>query len=119
MHCGSNSASQRPDAEMLCCVQTGQHWHGTTGSGDERMVQLMRMLNRLMMKHPESRSRRLSWHTPTIVPVWPQVRSLRHCCSQQSAAGLCAEEAWQCAASCVAQQRESIICVYGPSPVVL
>ena len=56
-------------------MQTGQHWHGTTGSGDERMVQLMRMLNRLMMKHPESRSRRLSWHTPTIVPVWPQVRS--------------------------------------------
>ena len=55
------------------------------------MVQLMRMLNRLMMKHPESRSRRLSWHTPTIVPVWPQVRALHHCICQQPGAGLCDE----------------------------
>ena len=80
-------------------MQTGQHWHGTTGSGDERMVQLMRMLNRLMMKHPESRSRRLSWHTPTIVPVWPQVSTLRHRFGQQSAAGQSDEGSQFCAAS--------------------
>ena len=79
-------------------MQTGQHWHGTTGSGDERMVQLMRMLNRLMMKHPESRSRRLSWHTPTIVPVWPQVSPLCHCLGQQSGGGLCVEGRLFCAA---------------------
>eukprot|EP00252_Welwitschia_mirabilis_P021819 TRINITY_DN5712_c0_g1_i1.p1 TRINITY_DN5712_c0_g1~~TRINITY_DN5712_c0_g1_i1.p1 ORF type:complete len:3567 (+),score=681.06 TRINITY_DN5712_c0_g1_i1:1467-10703(+) len=41
---------------------------------DERMVQLFRVLNRLFDKHKESRRRHLALHTPTIIPVWPQVR---------------------------------------------
>jgi transformation/transcription domain-associated protein len=43
---------------------------------DERMVQLMRHLNRLLLKHKQSRRRHLLFHTPIIVPVWPQVRLL-------------------------------------------
>ncbi|KAL3681984.1 hypothetical protein R1sor_000006 [Riccia sorocarpa] len=41
---------------------------------DERMVQLFRVLNRLLDKHKESRSRHLAFSTPIIIPVWPQVR---------------------------------------------
>ena len=41
---------------------------------DERMVQLMRHLNRLLLKHKQTRRRHLLFHTPIIVPVWPQVR---------------------------------------------
>jgi transformation/transcription domain-associated protein len=40
---------------------------------DERMVQLFRVLNRLFDKHKESRRRHLAFHTPIIIPVWPQV----------------------------------------------
>lgn len=43
------------------------------GASDERMMQLLRLLNRLLDKHPESRRRHLSFHTPAIVPVWMQV----------------------------------------------
>lgn len=41
---------------------------------DERMVQLFRVLNRLFDKNKESRRRHLAFHTPIIIPVWPQVR---------------------------------------------
>ncbi|CAM6100600.1 unnamed protein product [Calypogeia fissa] len=41
---------------------------------DERMVQLFRVLNRLLEKHKESRRRLLAFNTPIIIPVWPQVR---------------------------------------------
>ncbi|KAG6555625.1 hypothetical protein Mapa_002860 [Marchantia paleacea] len=41
---------------------------------DERMVQLFRVLNRLLEKHKESRHRHLAFNTPIIIPVWPQVR---------------------------------------------
>jgi hypothetical protein len=40
------------------------------------MMQLMRNMNRLLDKHPQSRRRHLAWHTPIIVPVYPQVRPL-------------------------------------------
>jgi transformation/transcription domain-associated protein len=40
---------------------------------DERMVQLFRVLNRLLDKHKESRRRHLAFNTPIIIPVWPQV----------------------------------------------
>lgn len=53
-------------------VQTGQN--SSQGMADERMMQLLRLLNKLLDKHPESRRRLLNWHTPVIVPVWPQVR---------------------------------------------
>lgn len=43
---------------------------------DERMVQLMRHLNRMLEKHKQTRRRHLMFHTPIIVPVWPQVRLL-------------------------------------------
>lgn len=39
------------------------------------MMQLMRMMNRLLDKAPETRRRHLSFHTPVIVPIWPQARS--------------------------------------------
>ncbi|EIE23491.1 hypothetical protein COCSUDRAFT_65942 [Coccomyxa subellipsoidea C-169] len=55
-------------------VQTGQHWSNTSGAADERMMQLLRNMNRLLDKHPQSRRRHLAWHTPIIVPVYPQVR---------------------------------------------
>ena len=38
------------------------------------MMQLMRMMNRLLDKAPETRRRHLSFHTPVIVPIWPQAR---------------------------------------------
>ena len=55
-------------------VQTGQHWHGSTGSAEERMMQLLRLVNGLLEKHPESRSRKLAAHAPIIVPVYSQVK---------------------------------------------
>lgn len=39
-------------------------------------MQLLRNMNRLLDKHPQSRRRHLAWHTPIIVPVYPQVRSV-------------------------------------------
>lgn len=36
-------------------------------------MQLLRVFNRLLDKHPQSRKRFLLWHTPFILPVWPQV----------------------------------------------
>ena len=60
----------------------GRHEHCTeacvvaaaAGASDERMMQLLRLLNRLLDKHPESRRRHLTFHTPAIVPVWMQVQ---------------------------------------------
>ncbi len=52
-------------------VQTGQN--SSQGMADDRMMQLLRGLNKLLDAHPESRRRCLSWHTPISVPVWPQV----------------------------------------------
>lgn len=57
-------------------VQTGQHWHGSTGSAEERMMQLLRLVNNILEKHPQSRTRRLASHAPIIVPVYSQVRLL-------------------------------------------
>ena len=61
-------------------VQTGQHWHGSSGSAEERMMQLLRLVNGLLDKHPESRSRKLAAHAPIIVPVYSQV----HCCAAET-----------------------------------
>ena len=36
-------------------------------------MQLLRMMNKLLDRHPESRQRMLAWSAPTVVPVWPQV----------------------------------------------
>lgn len=41
---------------------------------DERMLQLFRSVNKLLDKHKESRRRNLAFHTPILIPVWPQVR---------------------------------------------
>jgi hypothetical protein len=54
-------------------VQTGQN--SSQGQADERMMQLLRLLNRPLERSPESRRRNLAWYTPIIVPVWPQVRA--------------------------------------------
>lgn len=64
-------------AAALCvhtCVQTGQN--SSQGQADERMMQLLRLLNRPLERSPESRRRNLAWYTPVIVPVWPQVRAM-------------------------------------------
>ena len=45
------------------------------GSADERMMQLLRNMNRLLELHPQSRRRHLAFHTPIIVPVYPQAGS--------------------------------------------
>ena len=34
----------------------------------------MRLFNRLLEAHPQCRSKGMAWHTPIVVPVWPQVR---------------------------------------------
>ena len=36
-------------------------------------MQLLRLINGLLEKHPESRSRKLAAHAPIIVPVYSQV----------------------------------------------
>ena len=36
-------------------------------------MQLLRNMNCLLEAHPQSRRRHLAWHTPIIVPVYPQV----------------------------------------------
>ncbi|XP_042509195.1 transformation/transcription domain-associated protein-like [Macadamia integrifolia] len=41
---------------------------------DERILQLFRVMNRMFDKHKESRRRHICIHTPTIIPVWSQVR---------------------------------------------
>ena len=48
------------------------HW-STTATSDERMMQLLRLYSKLLLRFPESRRRHLSFHTPTIVTIWPQV----------------------------------------------
>ena len=40
---------------------------------DERVLQLLRSLNRSLEKNSESRRRQLAFHTPAVVPVWPLV----------------------------------------------
>jgi hypothetical protein len=55
-----------------CALQTGQN--SSQGQADERMMQLLRLLNRPLERSPETRRRNLAWYTPIIVPVWPQVR---------------------------------------------
>lgn len=37
-------------------------------------MQLLRLMNRLLDKHPPCRSRSLNWFAPVIIPVWTQVR---------------------------------------------
>ena len=39
-------------------------------------MQLLRLINGLLEKHPESRSRKLAAHAPIIVPVYSQVTFL-------------------------------------------
>ena len=36
-------------------------------------MQLLRNMNCLLEAQPQSRRRHLAWHTPIIVPVYPQV----------------------------------------------
>jgi transformation/transcription domain-associated protein len=55
-------------------MQTGQN--SSQGQADERMMQLLRLLNRPLERSPESKRRNLTWYTPIIVPVWPQVKGL-------------------------------------------
>ena len=43
-------------------------------------MQLLRLVNGLLDKHPESRSRKLAAHAPIIVPVYSQV----HCCAAET-----------------------------------
>jgi hypothetical protein len=58
------------------------------GQADERMMQLLRLLNRLLERSPEARRRNLAWYTPIIVPVWPQV------CVAHWAAGIPCKRGW-------------------------
>jgi len=54
-----------------------RHWYA--GSAEERMMQLLRLINGLLEKHPESRSRKLAAHAPIIVPVYSQVQLVLTC----------------------------------------
>lgn len=55
-------------------VQSGQNFN--QGATDERIMQLLRQLNLLLDKQPQTRRRLLSWHTPVIIPIWPQARMM-------------------------------------------
>lgn len=66
------------------CVGIG----GAVGAGEERLMQVLRAMNRLLDRHPQSRRRHLAWNTPSIIPVWPQVRGAVSVC------------AWACACAC-------------------
>ena len=46
----------------------------SSARSDERLLRLMRLLNKLLEGHKEARRRHLTFHTPVIVPIWPQVR---------------------------------------------
>jgi hypothetical protein len=59
-------------------VSTGMNW--TQGLAEERLMQLLRLMNRLLDKHPDSRRRLLAWHTPVMIPVWQQVGRGLLCC---------------------------------------
>jgi transformation/transcription domain-associated protein len=48
------------------------HW-SSTATSDERVLQMLRMFNQLLERHPDSRRRHLKFHTPAIVTIWPQV----------------------------------------------
>lgn len=50
---------------------------GGQGPVDERMMQLLRLMNRLLDKSVEARRRALAWDAPVVVPVWPQIRMLQ------------------------------------------
>lgn len=54
-------------------LQNG-HTSGQPASSEERMLQLMCLLNRLLDKHHQCRSRFLNFFAPSIVPVWNKVR---------------------------------------------
>lgn len=41
--------------------------------GDEKQVQLLGMMNRLLDRHPKARQRCLAWSTPVVIPLWPNV----------------------------------------------
>ena len=45
-------------------------------------MQVLRMMNVLLDKHPQSRRRGLSFNTLSIIPVWPQVLvcDTKNCC---------------------------------------
>ena len=48
------------------------------GAGEERLMQVLRHMNQLLDRHPQSRRRGLTFNALTIVPVWPQARALLH-----------------------------------------
>lgn len=78
-HCHPHLPALAPAlaAPHIRVSQTGQNM--SQGQADERMMQLLRLLNRLLERTPESRRRALAWYTPIIVPVWPQVCACVRC----------------------------------------
>jgi hypothetical protein len=36
-------------------------------------MQLLRLMNKQLDRHADSRRRMLAWHTPVMIPVWQQV----------------------------------------------
>ena len=49
--------------------------------GDEKQVQLLGMMNRLLDRHPKARQRCLAWSTPVVIPLWPNVSLLFSFCT--------------------------------------
>ena len=48
------------------------------------MLQLLTNMNKLLARHPQTRRRHLAWHTPTVVPIWPNVRLMEEEASYSS-----------------------------------
>lgn len=67
----TDAVAHTPAPAVPTSPQTGQN--SSQGQADERMMQLLRLLNRPLERSPETRRRNLAWYTPIIVPVWPQV----------------------------------------------
>ena len=71
----------RQELEISCLVYIYHLISGAmravaaVGAGEERLMQVLRMMNVLLDRHPQSRRRGLSFKTLSIIPVWPQVES--------------------------------------------
>jgi hypothetical protein len=82
---GSNTDVERAVPHRWCTLYITAQWYsgaevgagaGPAGSGDDRMLQLMRFFNGLMDKHPQTRRRQLSFFTPIMLNVVASVSPL-------------------------------------------
>ena len=65
----------------LFLVQSG---HSSTFACEERLVNLLRVFNQMLEADQGARRRKLQFHTPTMLKIWPQVRLMEDDASYSS-----------------------------------